>query len=139
MNDLLSSLVVTPSTHPVMYPAPHGGSGPPLLWRCFSRRGMLYSEIEGFESARLAPGAFIAEHVHSRTEEIYFVTRGRGLMTLDGGERFPVEPGDLIMLPRTHSHSLENTGDTEMEIIVVEFLPPEVADRLPARRPALTP
>ncbi|MGH2870817.1 MAG: cupin domain-containing protein [Solirubrobacteraceae bacterium] len=129
-------MIVTPSKEPVSYPAVHGGSGPPLLWRCFARRGMVYSEIEGFESARMPPGAAIADHTHTRTDEIYLVTRGHGQMTLDG-QAYDVGPGDLVMLPRTHSHGLVNIGDEELEIIVLEFLPAEVADRLPPRRPAL--
>lgn len=112
------------------------GSAIPLLWRCFARRGMVFSEIEGFEAARIQPGGYIPEHTHARTEEIYFVTRGTATMTLDD-ERVDVGPGDVIMLPLNGRHSIRNTGEDELEIVVIEFAPPEVTDRLPPRAPSL--
>jgi len=134
---MAQTLIVSSHAEPVQYPGVHGGSGPPLLWSCFARRGMVWSEIEGFEAARLQPGATIAEHTHSRTDEIYLISEGHGHMTLDGGEPFAVAPGDLVMLPRGHSHGLVNSGDEELVIVVVEFLPGEMADLLPPRAPAM--
>jgi mannose-6-phosphate isomerase-like protein (cupin superfamily) len=95
---------------------------------------MLFSEIEGFEVARLPVGASIAEHTHTRTDEIYFIVAGSGRMTLDG-DAMRVTPGDLIMLPRTHSHGLVNDGDEELQMVVIELLPPEIASRLQPRTP----
>lgn len=53
---------------------------------------------QSLAEATLPPGAETEEHLHPRTEEIYYVLRGRGLMTLEG-ERREVWPGDGILIP----------------------------------------
>lgn len=65
----------------------------------------------------LAPGVSIGIHPHGH-EEYYYILSGEGVMTLDG-ERFPVGPGDLTAIYPGGSHGLENTGDTEMRILVI--------------------
>ena len=42
-------------------------------------------------------------------EEIYYVLRGRGLMTLEG-ERREVGPGDGILIPPGTRHKIRNIG-----------------------------
>ncbi len=55
----------------------HGGRGV-LRWKRFVTGLMMSADWDSFEHNRLEPGAAVGEHVHSRTEEIYFIIRGRG-------------------------------------------------------------
>jgi mannose-6-phosphate isomerase-like protein (cupin superfamily) len=55
-------------------------------------------------------------HLHRVTEEIYHITAGRGLMHL-GGERFPVEPGDSIMILPGTPHCIEAVGNESLHIL----------------------
>ena len=59
--------------------------------------------------ARLAPGASTTPHHHVRTEEIYYVLAGRGLMRV-GEEAREVGPGDAIAIPPGTLHQMTNTG-----------------------------
>ena len=64
---------------------------------------------QSLAEATLPPGAETEEHSHPRTEEIYYVLHGRGLMTLEGkgGE---VGPGDGILIPPGARHTIRNIG-----------------------------
>src|SRR5512138_3569736 len=53
---------------------------------------------QSLAEASLPPGARTAPHRHHRTEELYYVLRGRGRMTV-GSERRGVGPGDGIRIP----------------------------------------
>ena len=65
----------------------------------------------------LAPGVSIGVHPHDH-EEYYYILSGEGVMTLDS-ERVPITAGDLTAIYPGGSHGLENTGETEMRIIVI--------------------
>lgn len=65
---------------------------------------------QSLAEARVPPGAITALHFHRRTEEIYYVIQGRGLMTVDAEER-PVRPGDAVAIPPGAIHQIQNTGD----------------------------
>jgi mannose-6-phosphate isomerase-like protein (cupin superfamily) len=66
----------------------------------------------------LPPGHAVAPHFHATTEEIYYVLEGTGRMQV-GAETAEVGPGDAIYIPRDSIHTLENTGDVPMRIILV--------------------
>jgi mannose-6-phosphate isomerase-like protein (cupin superfamily) len=59
--------------------------------------------------ARLPAGGKTTPHHHVRTEEIYYVLEGRGLMRI-GRETAAVGPGDAIAIPPGISHQITNTG-----------------------------
>ncbi|MGV9865469.1 cupin domain-containing protein [Rhodococcus koreensis] len=127
-------LIVADTGSPSEMHGLHGGRGV-NRWKRFVTGLMLHADWDSFEHNRLAPGAAIGEHVHTRTEEIYFIVSGAGRMTLDGETR-EVGPGDLAMTPLNGRHSIENIGDTDLEFIVVEALPPSIVDLLPGYRPS---
>jgi len=66
----------------------------------------------------LPPGRSVTPHHHEQIEEIYYVISGRGIMTV-GDERREVGPGDAIYIPRRHSHTLSNTGNESMKLLLV--------------------
>ena len=59
--------------------------------------------------ARLLAGAATTPHRHVRTEEIYYVLQGQGLMAV-GEETRTVGPGDAIAIPPGAVHQITNTG-----------------------------
>ena len=66
--------------------------------------------------ARLPAGHRTTSHYHVRTEEIYYILEGRGLMRV-GDESRPVGPGDAIAIPPEESHQLTNTGDSVLRLL----------------------
>jgi len=55
-------------------------------------------------------------HKHLRSEEIYHITAGEGLMTL-GQEIFAVGAGDTICIPPGTPHRIKNTGHAALKIL----------------------
>ena len=92
---------------------PHGSEIRPLIDRTTSsiERCSLAEEI-------LPPGASVGRHHHVLTEEVYYILLGSGVMTV-GDETRAVGAGDAIFIPRGHAHTLENTGQTPMTILLV--------------------
>ncbi len=64
---------------------------------------------QSLAEATLPPGAATAPHRHPATEEIYYVLRGAGRMTV-GMEQRGVGPGDGILIPPGARHTMENIG-----------------------------
>jgi mannose-6-phosphate isomerase-like protein (cupin superfamily) len=65
----------------------------------------------------LPPGRAVAPHHHRELEEIYYILSGTGLMTV-GAQSLQVRTGDAIYVPRGHRHTLENTGDDPIRLLV---------------------
>ena len=59
--------------------------------------------------ARIPPGGETKLHRHPKSEEIYHVLEGKGLMRL-GNEEFEIVPGDTILIPPGTPHNVRNTG-----------------------------
>jgi mannose-6-phosphate isomerase-like protein (cupin superfamily) len=64
---------------------------------------------QSLAEATLLPGAETEEHRHPQAEEIYYVLRGRGLISVEG-ERREVGPGDAILIPPGTRHTIRNIG-----------------------------
>lgn len=71
---------------------------------------------QSLAEARLAVGAATQEHYHVRTEEIYYLTHGRGRMRL-GTEECDVTAGDAIAIPPGVRHKLWNTGTEPLRLL----------------------
>ena len=92
---------------------PHGSEIRPLIDRTTSNieRCSLAEEV-------LPVGASVGRHHHVETEEVYYILQGAGRMTV-GSEVRMVEAGDAVFIPRGHTHTLENTGQAPMTILLV--------------------
>lgn len=92
---------------------PHGSEIRPLIDRTTSsiERCSLAEEV-------LPIGARVGRHHHVLTEEVYYILQGSGRMTV-GTEVREVGAGDAVFIPRGHTHTLENTGQTSMTILLV--------------------
>jgi mannose-6-phosphate isomerase-like protein (cupin superfamily) len=117
-------MIIFSNRAPVEIHGADGGSGS-LLWKRLAGGVDMRGDWESFEYARLQPGGSIGEHVHDRTEEIYYVTEGRALMHMDEVVH-EIGPGDLVLTPIDGRHSAELIGDEGLEFIVAEVLPPDV-------------
>lgn len=71
---------------------------------------------QSLAEARVPPGASTTPHFHRRTEEIYYVLAGTGLMRI-GDESRQVEPGDAIAIPPGAVHSIANTGEATLKFL----------------------
>ncbi|MDZ4742821.1 MAG: cupin domain-containing protein [Verrucomicrobiota bacterium] len=71
---------------------------------------------QSLAEARLEPGQSTQEHYHIKTEEIYYITDGHGLMRL-AGEEFTVKPGDSIAIVPGQKHKITNTGATLLKLL----------------------
>jgi mannose-6-phosphate isomerase-like protein (cupin superfamily) len=68
----------------------------------------------------MPPGSSIGLHTHRMDEEeFYFVLEGHGTMYRDGVIS-SVGPGDLLRNRPGGSHSLANTGSTDLKLFVFE-------------------
>jgi uncharacterized cupin superfamily protein len=104
-------------------------------WKCFARRNNLFGPWEAVEWAWLPPGGVSGEHVHSRTEELYFIVSGAGMMTIDG-QVYPVSAGDLILTGLGTRHGLWNVGAHELSWLVIEVVGPAMAAALSGQEQA---
>ncbi|MDR0775141.1 MAG: cupin domain-containing protein [Azonexus sp.] len=71
---------------------------------------------QSLAEAVVLPGVSTLLHRHQRSEEIYHITRGQGLMTL-GESRFPVGVGDSVAILPGTPHCIENTGAEPLHIL----------------------
>ena len=66
--------------------------------------------------ARLPERAQTTPHRHMKTEEIYYVLEGTGLMQIEE-ERRDVGPGDAIAIPPGALHTITNTGSCTLKFL----------------------
>jgi len=71
---------------------------------------------QSLAEARLPAGTKTILHRHQLAEEIYYITEGRGLMTL-GDAQFEVEAGDTICITPGTAHCLENLLESELALL----------------------
>jgi mannose-6-phosphate isomerase-like protein (cupin superfamily) len=90
----------------------HGGA---IAQMILDRR--VLREIGFLAIANLAKGKIIESH-RDPMEEIYFVLSGEGEMSVDGETRH-VRPGDATWIPAGSAHSLANSSEEDLLILVV--------------------
>jgi mannose-6-phosphate isomerase-like protein (cupin superfamily) len=68
--------------------------------------------------ATIRHGSTTLVHIHRKSQEIYHITQGNGMMTL-GGERFEVRQGDSILIMPGVPHCIENIGTRALKILCI--------------------
>lgn len=71
---------------------------------------------QSLAEARVAVGGKTAAHYHPKTEEIYYIVAGTGLMRI-GEELRTVVSGDAIAIPPGAIHQIENTGSEVLKLL----------------------
>lgn len=79
-------------------------------------------ENQSLAEAIVPGGGSTRPHVHRRSEEIYYILRGTGIVVVDG-ERAGVESGTAVLIPPGTEHSLENTGDEDLVLLCASSPP----------------
>lgn len=74
------------------------------------------NHAQSLAEATVAIGATTRLHRHTKTEELYHVTDGEGLMTL-GDEVFAVKQGDTVCIHPGTAHRVQNTGHRPLKIL----------------------
>jgi len=71
---------------------------------------------QSLAEARIPVGSSTTPHYHPKTEEIYFILEGAGLMRI-GEEKRLVGPGDAIAIPPGAVHELTNVGGSVLRLL----------------------
>jgi len=84
-------------------------------------RELMHPDCHGNQNQSLAEAVVnIASetilHRHHESEELYYITLGKGLMTL-GDHNFEVGVGDTICISPGTEHKIRNIGDGELKIL----------------------
>jgi mannose-6-phosphate isomerase-like protein (cupin superfamily) len=84
-------------------------------------RELMHPSVHGNANQSLAeavvhPGQVTLLHRHRRSEEIYHVTAGAGLMTL-GDAQFPIAAGDTVLIAPGTPHCVATVGDVPLHIL----------------------
>jgi mannose-6-phosphate isomerase-like protein (cupin superfamily) len=73
---------------------------------------------QSLAEAVVSIGGETEEHYHATSEEIYFIMRGMGEMTVAEKE-FRVEPGDAVALPPGTRHKIKNVGNEDLMFLCI--------------------
>jgi mannose-6-phosphate isomerase-like protein (cupin superfamily) len=93
---------------------PHHGGGTTTGYSFFSSvAGMDYV----FRKRALHPGSAIGYH-EQKKDEIYYVLRGRGELTMNGKKSI-VGPGTAILTRSGSAHGLRQLGDEDLVIFII--------------------
>lgn len=95
-----------------------GGAGEILVGDIFAA-DELGEAWDFVRCVKLPPGSAIGLHTHWNDEEIYYIISGWGTMTTDDRE-YEVGPGVASLCKSGGRHSLENTSDSEMTLLVAQ-------------------
>lgn len=84
-------------------------------------RELMHPAVQGNKQQSLAEaiirvGEQTQLHRHLKSEELYHVTAGQGVMQLDD-ERFAITPGDTVAIPPGTPHAVKNTGNEPLRIL----------------------
>ena len=71
---------------------------------------------QSLAEARVPVGGCTQEHYHPQTEEIYYITHGRGRILIEGEDR-EVKAGDAVAILQGQRHQLWNTGSEILRLL----------------------
>lgn len=74
----------------------------------------------------IPPGGEIGQETHLYTEQTLFFLSGTGEAVLDG-KKFPIGPGDVVVVVPGTEHNFWNTGKTDLKIYTT-YAPPNHLD-----------
>jgi quercetin dioxygenase-like cupin family protein len=78
-------------------------------------RELHHTPAQSLAEASLQPGQSTRRHYHALSEEIYLVTRGAGVLEVDGESR-GVREGDAVLIPPGAWHELV-AGDQGVRLL----------------------
>jgi quercetin dioxygenase-like cupin family protein len=99
------------------WPAEQAARRGEARWKTLISAGLTRSEGLTVGVGRLPPGGSLHTHRHEQ-HEAYLVLDGTGVVTIEGTAR-PVRPGVAVFIPGNALHSVEATGDSDLQIAYV--------------------
>ena len=70
------------------------------------------------------PGSVSKRHAHSRSEQIWIIERGTGLLLMGEEKQAELRAGDIIRTPPRDTHGVENSGNEPLVYLAITA-PPE--------------
>jgi mannose-6-phosphate isomerase-like protein (cupin superfamily) len=83
--------------------------------------GELKSNVQTINEAWLEPGMDFLPHIHTDCEEIYFIQKGLGILTIDKTV-YQVKEGDWIVIEQNEEHSMKNDSKETLFYISIRVL-----------------
>ena len=78
----------------------------------------MHNEAKVFARVALRPGSMAPLHKHEGSFETFYILAGEGLVD-DNGTMAEVKVGDVVFTDDGESHSIKNTGATDLEYIAL--------------------
>src|SRR5262245_56134935 len=95
----------------------HGGNGTVMYRRALPPE-VFYTNWSYVDHLVLPPDASVGRHVHEGVEEFYYVINGNGNARINN-ESAPIAKGDAVPVHFNDVHSFANTGNSELEFLIV--------------------
>lgn len=93
--------------------------------------------VARFAELTLDPGGRCQSSLFEHEEEIYFVLQGKGGLEY-GDQIYPVRANDFTYLPPAIKHSISNSSEESMRVLVMGFkIPPSVSVGKPLPQPKI--
>ena len=95
-----------------------------FIWRVNTEwKHLIDNKICGSEGVsvgygKIPIGEYLPLHTHT-PQEIYFVTKGTGILTMDGDKTQNLGSGDTVYIPGKKRHGITNTGNVDFEYLFI--------------------
>ena len=94
------------------------GANPKTEWKHLIDNNICGSEGVSVGYGKIPVGEYLPIHTHE-PQEIYFITRGAGLLTQDDNNLKKISEGDIVYIPYNKQHGLKNTGNIDLEYLFI--------------------
>jgi mannose-6-phosphate isomerase-like protein (cupin superfamily) len=84
----------------------------------------------------LEPGAVSERHAHVRSEQIWIVESGEGVLLLGDGGAEPIRAGDIVRTPAGDIHGVVNSGHEPLAYLAITTPPQDFSAAYTAPPPA---
>jgi len=96
----------------------HDGVGELEKIRPFSKDSF-DTPIDFIDFVTMAPSSQIGLHSHGQNEEVYFIVKGEGEMTIEN-KKCRVQAGDVILNSVNGTHALVNDTENNIDIFIFQ-------------------
>ena len=94
------------------------GANPKTEWKHLIDNKICGSEGISVGYGKIPIGEYLPLHTHA-PQEIYFVTKGTGILTMDGDKTQNLGSGDTVYIPGKKLHGITNTGNVDFEYLFI--------------------
>jgi len=84
----------------------------------------------------MEPGAGSERHAHKRSEQIWIVERGQGVLLLGNGQTEVLCAGDIVRTPAGETHGIVNSGKEPLVYLAITAPPQDFSSAYNTTTPA---